>query len=208
MGCVFQIIKDEEGRSEWDCWKSPWVVVSGLLNNAGWPQTSGCSALCQQYAVAVLIGQCLLTRGHGVSLLLTPKNKLLGIVRHENRQPSDGRKASCISPYKSLQNRAICHPGNWEDSQMSWVEARGAARASRTCHRNPGLVHGVRCLGAPGPGCHPCLLHRCHCKVMCPPLVLSGLINWGVRGEKEKGQMVSATQFPDGSSGVRGEAKI
>lgn len=83
--------------------------------------------------------------------LLTPKNRLLVIVRYESRQPSDGRKASCISPYKLLQNRAICHPRNRGDSQMSWVEARGAAWASRRCHRNPGLVHGCEVFGCPWP---------------------------------------------------------
>ena len=91
--------------------------------------------------------------GELVGTLLTPKNKLPGIVRHENGQRSDSKKVSCISPYKSLENRAVCHPQKREDSKMNWVEAGDAAWASRSCHRNPGcmLCIGVGCLCAPGP---------------------------------------------------------
>lgn len=90
--------------------------------------------------------------GELAGTLLTPKKKLPGIARRENGQRSNG-KVSCVSPYKSLENRAICHPQNREDSKMSWVEAGDAAWASRSCHRNPGCVLciGVGCLCAPGP---------------------------------------------------------
>lgn len=41
--------------------------------------------------------------------------------------------------------------------------------------------------------CHPSLLHCCHCKVMCPAVVLSGLVNQGLREEKGNVLIVSAT---------------
>lgn len=47
--------------------------------------------------------------------ILSPKNKLPGIARHENGQQSNSKKVSYVSPYKSLENRAICHPQNREE---------------------------------------------------------------------------------------------